>query len=113
MQLEKKLFRLAVNSVLAYSLFAPPSASAWDGVQTSTIASMDVTSGSNYGFRISLAGVTNMCIGGPGWAYLKDTDSNYKVYVAALMLAKAQGSRVTLYTTTEGSYCHIGYIAIY
>jgi hypothetical protein len=87
-------------------------AHSWDGAVVGTIASLDVTGGSNYGLRIGLNDISSMCNGGENWAFLNDTDSNYKAYVAALLLAKAQGSRVAVYTMLEGSYCHIGYISI-
>jgi hypothetical protein len=87
-------------------------AHAWDGTVTGKITNMDVTGGSNYGVRISLYGVANMCTGGPGWAYLNDADSNYKIYVAALMMAKAQNNNVVIYSNFDGSYCHIGYISV-
>ena len=52
------------------------------------------------------------CSGGSNWAYLNETDSNYRVYVSALLAAKALGSNVTLYTTNNGIYCQIGYVEI-
>jgi len=94
------------------ALLAPFPTLAWDGIQTSTLQGMEVTAGTNYGFRISLAGVSNMCTGGSGMAYLNDTDSNYKIYVAVLMLANAQGKRVSVYTNLEGGECHIKYISV-
>jgi hypothetical protein len=56
--------------------------------------------------------VSNLCNGGQSWAYLNDSDGNYKVYVASLMQAKALGSRVTIYSTLKNGFCHIGYISI-
>lgn len=52
-----------------------------------------------------------MCAGGPTWSYLNDTDSNYKTFVAVMLLAKAQGNPITVFTTLEAGYCHIGYIS--
>lgn len=111
MALFKSILRLAVG-IVASSVMLATAAEAWDGAINGNIAAMDVTAGTNLGFRISLVGVTTMCSGGQGWAYLNDTDSNYKVYVAALMLARAQGTKVTIYSTLEGGYCHIGYISL-
>jgi len=99
-------------SVLAVSsMVATPMAYATDNA-VGTIATMDVTAGSNYALRVSLTGGATMCTGGPSWAYLNDTDSNYKVYAAALMLAKAQGTRVTVYSLLENGYCHIVFITV-
>lgn len=102
----------AALAIVSGTWWVPSTAVAWDGNPIGTITALDVTGGSNYGLRISLAGVQSMCTGGPGWAYLNDTDSNYKVYAAALMLAKAQNARVVVYSNLEGSYCHIGYISV-
>ena len=87
-------------------------AHAWDGAVAGKIAAVDVTGGANFGFRVYLDPYQVMCTGGPFWAYLNDIDSNYKSYVAALLLAKASGSRVLIYTTNEGGYCHIGYLSV-
>jgi len=55
-----------------------------------------------------------MCSGGDKWAYLNETDSNYKVYVSVLLAAKAQRSKVKLYTTNVNvTRCNIGYIAVF
>jgi hypothetical protein len=85
---------------------------AWDGAVSGTIAQMDVTNGNNQGLRVYLAGTSTMCNGGASWAYLNDTDSNYKTYAAALLMAKAQGTTVHIYSNLEGGYCHIGYITL-
>ena len=102
-------FRLLLLSALSFS---GPVFADWDGVSQGTIYAVDVTGGNNYGVRVHVTGVTNMCGSGSSWAYLNEQDSNYKVYVAAIMMAKAQGSPVTVYTTRENGYCHIGYISI-
>jgi hypothetical protein len=106
------LERLAVGLAACCGLMAAPAALAWDGAVNGTISNIDVTGGQNYGFRISLSGVPAMCSIGDSWAYLNDTDSNYKTYVAALMLAKAQGKRVVVYSVVESGHCHMGYISV-
>src|SRR2546426_11962998 len=85
---------------------------AWDGVFTGTVATVQITNGNNLGFRIFLSGISNMCGTGSNWAYLNESDSNYKTYVAAVLAAKAQGSQVTVYSTLENGSCHIGYLSI-
>lgn len=85
---------------------------AWDGSITGQIHTIEVTHGSNLGFRVSLVGLPILCAGGQPWAYLNETDSNYKTYVAVLLLARAQSSPVVLYMNREGSYCHIGHIQL-
>ncbi|WP_157597894.1 MULTISPECIES: hypothetical protein [unclassified Rhizobacter] len=100
----------SIALLLAATLSSP--VGAWDGLASGKVTSIDVTGGSNYGFRVVLDGGTQMCAGGTTWAFLNETDSNYKTYVAALMVAKVQGTSVRLFTTTEGGFCHIGYISI-
>jgi hypothetical protein len=89
-------------------------ASAWDGSATGKISSIEVTAGTNYGFRIFLNGAQQaLCTGGTSFAFLFESDSNYKVYVASLLLAKAQGSTVTIFSMNEGGFCHIGHVMVY
>jgi hypothetical protein len=52
-----------------------------------------------------------MCAGGPEWAYLVESDSNFKVYVAALIAARTTGASVTIYSQTVNGKCHIGHVA--
>lgn len=81
---------------------------AWDGVQTMVPGTIDVTAGSNYGFRVW----GPSCNGAANFAYLLDTDDNYNTYVAVLLMAKAQGLSVTFFTTLDSNgYCHLGYIS--
>ncbi len=99
--------------IILVSAFASLPAAAWDGAPSGMITAFDVTGGQNYGFRVYLAGVSDYCGATPyNWPYLNEADSNYKTYVAALMMAKATGSPVTLYLTREGGGCKIGYISV-
>lgn len=81
----------------------------WDGIAVGKITELHISPSD---VRIILEGVSSTCTGGENWAFLSDTDSNYKSYVAALLLAKAQGTTITVYTTLEGAYCHIYYIVL-
>ena len=98
--------------LLCAGLFALPGLSmAWDGSVHAPIAEIDVTDGSNLGFRVYL--LTAMCGNANTWGYLNNTDSNYNVYVATLLMANAQGFSVTVYSNRDSNgLCHIGYIAI-
>ncbi len=89
-------------------------ANAWDGIVSGAVAGFDVTSGQNYGFRVYLAGATSYCGATPPYdfAYINEADSNYKSYAAALMMAKVEGSLVTLHLMREGGACKIGYLAV-
>lgn len=87
-------------------------ANAWDGVITGNIQRIDITDGGNYGFKLFLVGYPALCSQGSNYAFLLDTDSNYKTYVAVLLAAKISNIPVTLYTYNYGSGCHIGYIAL-
>lgn len=101
--------KLALPFAILFGIHA--AVPAWDGTYTATISKISVTGGSNYGFRVYLSGVPSMCTNGPDWAYLLDTDSNYKTYVATILLAKAQGTTISINSTYDGQFCHIGYIA--
>jgi hypothetical protein len=103
-------FRIATLACLMCIGMRP--AIAWDGVVSGTVYAVEITGGNNYGFRVFVSGVTNMCGTGSNWAYLNESDSNYKTYVAAILAAKAQASPVALYTTVVSGYCQIGYISI-
>ena len=98
--------------VAAIGLCFPGPTAAWDGSVTGKIVQVDVTDAGSLGFRVYVGSVGAHCAGGPGWAYLNEGDSNYKTYVAVLMMAKAQNSSVTIYSNNAGGYCHIGYIQI-
>ena len=104
--------RIAIVVVGSLMLMAGEPALAWDGVVSGTIQSISVTQGQNYGFRVYLNGTTTTCSSGENWTYLNEADSNYKTYVSALMMAKAQGSIVTIYSNVENGYCHIGYLTV-
>lgn len=76
-----------------------------------TIQSLSFSGETNYAVRVFLGGVTDPCgNGGSAFAFINATDSNYKVYVAGLMMAKAQGSTVNLVVAPDNynsSYCRL------
>lgn len=104
--------RLLLSLAASVSLLLSAPALAWDGAIAGQILQFDVTSGNNFGVRVTLKNSPLICTGGQTWAYINESDSNYKVYVAMLMMAKTQGSQVTLYTTQINGMCHIGYIVV-
>lgn len=101
---------------LLLTFFTTQAFAAWDAVTTGTIAQIDVTSGNNYGFRISLKNSPQLCANEHRWAYLNENDSNYNVYVSVLMAAKAANQTVIVFTNRKDNsptgFCHIGYIAV-
>src|ERR1043165_8456819 len=101
-----------ITGLLLLSIFGSIPAFAWDGIVSGTVLGFDVTAGNNFGFRVYLNGVTSMCGNSINWAYLNEGDSNYKSYVAAVMMAKAQGSSVFIYTTQVNGYCQIGHLGV-
>ena len=106
----RKAFCLVVVALMSSSV------NAWDGTTTGHIRTIDVTSGNNYGFRVSLEGVPALCGNSHTWAFLNDTDSNYQTYISVLLAAKAAKMTVTLFTTRVNAapdgYCKIGYISV-
>jgi|SRR6185369_14206433 hypothetical protein len=89
-----------------------PAWATWNGTASGTIQALEVTHSENFALRVYINGAGNMCYGGTNWAYLNESDSNYKSTFALLMLAKAQGLTVTLYLTTVGQYCRIGHVTV-
>lgn len=83
---------------------------AWDGVASGKITSLEVTDNANYGLRVTITPVGNMCPGGPTWAYLSEGDSNYRAYLAVLIAARINESNVTVYSQSINGKCHIGHI---
>jgi hypothetical protein len=88
---------------------------AWDGYPDGVPATIEVAQGAaNYSFRVHFAPAVPMCGNGNTWAYLNTTDGNYSTFVAAILMAKAQGTRVTVYSNVDASgYCHIGHIGLH
>ena len=104
-------------SLSAAAMFLSSTASAnWDGVTNGKINGIDVTTGQNYGFRVSLVGAPKLCGSNHGWAYLNQNDSNYQTYVAVLLAAKMADKAVTIFanreSTSGSNYCKIGYVAL-
>lgn len=89
-------------------------AGAWSGSAAGRIQAVEITAGSNFGFRVILAGpgVAQYCGSGNGWGYLNESDSNYKVYVSSLLAAKATMSTVTLWMDNIGGFCRIGHMRV-
>jgi len=106
--------RIKMRSIILIATFLgiPAISQAWDGVNTGVISAVQVTDGNILGFRVFLTNVSTYCTGG-GTAYLNAGDSNYQVYVAALLMAKSLGSTVTVYANNDSAgNCHIGYINV-
>lgn len=94
--------------------FATSVALSWDGIATGKIVKMEITDSENFGVRVvldkSICGSENLY-----WAYLNGSDSNYKTYVAALLMARALNQQITVYANKvwNGQFCHIGHLATY
>lgn len=102
-----------VLSAICIVLFSQVTSYAWDGIVSGKISNIAVTSGANYGFRVTLTGSPVVCNGNT-WGYLLNSDSNYTTYVAALLSANVGNLSVTLYTDKDLSsgYCHITYLDV-
>jgi len=100
-------------AILVLSLCCSPAWS-WDGAVTGRIGALEITHDSNYGFRVWLVNEPAMCGNQNAWAYLNESDSNYKTYVAALIAARQAGDTVTIYATRDASgYCKIGHASLH
>ncbi len=100
------------NLVFASLLgFSASSALAWDAQVQGEIIMMEVANGENFGFRIWLRNSGPNCgAGTESWSYLNASDSNYNVYVSALMMARTMKTPVTVYTNQRGIYCWIEHL---
>jgi hypothetical protein len=104
--------KLGTRVAMALLAISAAPVQAWDGQAIGTISTVEIAGATNFAFRITITGVSTMCAGGPNWAYLNEADSNYKVYVATLLAARAQGSTVYVYTNLENGYCRIGHLIV-
>src|ERR1700754_4654078 len=104
----RTVFRSSL-AVLACLLSFESSAATVSG----TIQGLYFSGKGNYAVRVFIDGVTDPCgNGGSSFAFIDDTlgDSNYNVFGAALMLAKAQNSTITMTVApavTNNSLCHL------
>lgn len=104
--------RFIAAILAALSLLGAAPAFAWDGTVTGTAGQVDISYGGNLDFRIYLTSGALMCTGGQAFAYVNEADANYKGFVAALLQASALGKTVTIFSTTVGGWCHIGYVSV-
>ncbi len=109
-----KKFNILSSFFLSIIFSLNVSAATWDGTESGQVHSVNVASGENYGFRVTLSGAPKLCGNAHSWAYLNESQSNYQTFVSVLLAAKMSDKRVTLYTTKEttsgNEYCRIGYV---
>jgi hypothetical protein len=110
---EVTMKRLGSTAALLLASMFPSHALPWGGVTTGRIAQLHISAAGNLPLRVYLEGAPVLCVNGMAEGYLDDADPNYKVYAAALMMAKATGATVTLYADV-GLYnrCRIGYVVV-
>jgi hypothetical protein len=105
--------RATILLMLPLLMFFEPAWS-WDGAIQGRIDALELSGGSNYDFRVWLAGGPVMCGSESRWAYINESDANYKAYVAVLLAAQHSGKLVYIYTTRDSSgYCKIGHMVAY
>jgi hypothetical protein len=105
------LLRKMVLLVLAMAPVAV--ALAFDGFVQGRIGTLEITSGDNFAFRVHMVPETAMCGNQYTYAYLNEADSNYKVYVAAIIAARQAGDQVQIYTALDSSaHCKIVHLAV-
>lgn len=86
-------------ALLAFGLYATERVSALT-YPSGTVANLYFSGETNFAVRVSLNGVTDPCgNGGPSFAFINAADSNYKVYVAGLMLAKPKEVQSPLWSS--------------
>lgn len=82
----KKITLILALLVVSTTLFS------WEKIEAGKIDKFEVSTGSNFGFRVVLdAG---------GYFYLNEGDSNYKAYMAMLIYADSMNYTVTIYSNS-------------
>ena len=100
-------------SIVLLSLYFG-AAFAWDGSVEGRIDVFEVTGGNSYDFRVWLSNGPPMCGNQTRFAYLNETDANYKTYVAVLLSAHRAQTLVRIHTTRDSSgNCKIGHVLAY
>ena len=107
------IFLLITSSFICFSQDYDP----WAGANVCKILKIDVTSGDNFGFRVVTDAVDLLndkdVPAKTSWAYLNESDSNYKTYVSLLTMAFFLEHKVTIYVRNVNGYAHIGYIQVH
>jgi hypothetical protein len=105
--------RTRILLIVLFSMtFAP--AWSWDGAVQGRIAAIELSRGGNYDFRVFLEGSPAMCGNANQWAYINESDANYKAHVAVLVAAQQSAKSVLIYTFRDSSgYCKIGQMVAY
>ncbi len=90
----------------------------WDGLERIKITRIDVTGGENFGFRVyadssDLLNDTDKEHRPTNWAYINESDSNYKTFVALLTTAYTLDYTVQLRVIEDDrGFAKIHYIVI-
>ncbi len=107
----KSMFKRILAALVV--AFAAVPAMAYDGTATGGISGISVdTVGTTYGVRVTIGGVSTMCAGSAySWAYLSESDPNFKSALSVLMVARSSGWGVTIYSNNVGGFCHIVYVS--
>ena len=96
--------RLALLLVLLISVSAE--AAQWTGYFT--IGGSYISGAENQHYRVGgMPPLPSLCPTAPGYAYINQSASGSKTYIAALMTAQAAGKQVNLYVENDGGYCRI------
>lgn len=78
----------------------------WTG--SFVITQLYVSSAENFHVRVSGSPTVSACPNSPGWAYINQSQSGSKEYIAALMIAHASGKPVNVYWQPDANgYCQI------
>jgi len=86
---------------------------AYDGQVTGKIFKMDAAADATQTFRVTFAGSPILCTGGTTYAYLSESDPNWKSFISTLQLAFVTNKTVNLYTWKVAGVCHIAYVEVY
>lgn len=99
-----RIRKLLCSVLVAFS--STGHATGWTG--KFTITSLYISGADNLHLRVSGFSAVSACPTGPTWAYINQSASGAKTYIAALMAAYATGKPVDIYWDTDAQgYCRI------
>lgn len=121
----KKIIFILLVVLMAMPAFSEGGSNAyWDGIKAVKVTGFDVTGRNNFDLRVmtnadDLLNDTITPHDRITWAYLNESDPNYKTYLSMLTLAFAMDYTVTLYVKevpydagNDKYFAHIEYLVI-
>lgn len=94
------------KSILTLLLLTSAVAEAGQWTGYFTITGAYISGAENQHYRVTGI-LPSLCPTAPSYAYLNQSTSGAKTYIAALISAQVTGKQVNLYVENDGGYCRI------